>query len=105
MSEFSNANVRVADRLAVDCPAYLRQPRSIDRPVMLRNVSSAGFKCHFPYPIEEQAEVTLIIPGVGVFPATVCWKLGIAIGGSFHQELGWRQLGEVKAAARRLSRI
>jgi hypothetical protein len=101
MSEIAGRTRRAADRLTVRCPAYIRQVFAVDRPVMLINLSATGFRCSCFYQLDPAVEATLIIFGAGIFPATIRWKGGIMMGASFHEELGWRRLNEIRSFSSR----
>ena len=92
---------RIADRVPIKCPAYIRQGESFDTPATLLNLSSSGFKCEFLYSAEPGEVISLVVRDVGEFPALICWTRGTAIAGSFLLPLEWRHLTAARAAAKR----
>ncbi len=101
MRKLNDAATRTADRVGMRCPAYIREGNSFDTPATVANLSTKGFKCEFLYPLEPGSEVALVIRDVGEFAAVICWKQGNGVGGRFLAPIGWRQLTEAKAAAKR----
>lgn len=92
---------RMADRVRMTCPAYLRQGNSFDTPATLLDISTQGFRCEFLYRASWGEEVVLVLRDVGEFPAKIEWKVGKGVGASFLTPLGWRHLTSARAASRR----
>lgn len=80
MEEFTP---RAADRVRIDLDAFLAFDSSPEIKVFVRDLSSCGFCCQASGLLAIGSPVTLRIPGLGQFPATIAWQLGGDAGAKF----------------------
>jgi hypothetical protein len=74
---------RAADRVRVDLNALLAFDTSPEVEVYIRNLSCCGFCCSSSERLAIGSPVTLRIPELGQFPATIMWQLGADAGARF----------------------
>lgn len=78
---------RNVDRVRVDFDAYLTFDKAPELPVFIRDLSSQGFQCRCSERLAIGSSVTLRIPDIGQFSATVAWQLGVQAGARFDTPL------------------
>jgi hypothetical protein len=56
--------------------------------VLIQDISSFGFMCRYEgFSPEVGDEVRIVLPGVGIVSALVCWVWGIRMGARFREKL------------------
>jgi hypothetical protein len=78
---------RAADRVRLDLSAFLTIGNAAEVSVVISDFSSCGFSCRCAEPLAIGSAITLHIPDLGRFRATVVWQLGTKAGAQFEAPL------------------
>ncbi len=67
--------------------ATLREPRCQAAAVTVRDLSTSGFRCDWPYRLQRDATVFLKLPGFDIMAARVAWCEKFVLGCRFERAL------------------
>lgn len=103
LSQIPAGDGRKAARRIVNIAAALREEGARTASVVVLDISSGGFKCEAPEPLEEGAEVWLKFPGFEAKRSRVVWTRGNEAGCEFEAPLHPREIeGMVSPAPRKI---
>lgn len=87
-------------RRAISIPSSLLLPDDREVPIIVRNISAEGFMGECGARLEPETSLGLMIPGYGIFHATIRWTEDRALGAEFSRPLDLERIpGELSHAA------
>jgi hypothetical protein len=92
LSQIPISDGRKAERRIVNLAAALRENGAKTARVLVRDISTGGFKAEADEPLEEGAEVWLKVSGLEAKRSRVVWARGNEIGCEFEWPLHPREL-------------
>jgi hypothetical protein len=101
LSQLPITDGRKAARRVVNIAAALREEGAKKLSVVVLDISTGGFKCETPEPLEEGSEVWLKLAGFEAKRSNVVWIRGSEAGCEFETPLHPRDLEEMVAPAPR----
>ena len=92
LSQLPISDGRKAERRIVNLAAALREDGARNTRIVLRDISTGGFKADVDEPMEEGAEVWLKLAGVEAKRSRVVWVRGSEVGCEFEWPLHEREI-------------
>ena len=101
LSQIPAVDGRRAVRRIVNIAAALREDGAKKHPIVVHDISTGGFKCDSPEPLEEGAEVWLKLPGFEAKRSRVVWTRDKEAGCEFEAPIHPREIEAIVAPAPR----